>query len=272
MALGLKKAREVVEEIKNSVHVGKFAKNFYGFISLNNGAGAKTVAVNTAIELAKDYKVCLVDCNLFQPGLCHTLNNQINKEDSLSRYLNSSVEKEKVFKTVSGVQNMWMVSASPLDSPLDFIRVDEDTYKSLLDYIKESFDYVIAYMPYHPLSEMFAFTLDYLDRGYIVWDDQVDCGTKTAFLLQYVNDTSKKANEINNVILNKLPKKRDYSVSLIKNVECNLIATFPFNGNIPLAKNEGKIFNAKNMGDKDYLDNMKLLIDDIKNGQKYLGL
>jgi len=272
MALGIiSKAKEKVEEMKKDIHIGKFAKNFYGFISLNNGAGTKTIAVNTAIELAKEYKVCLLDCNFFQPGICHTLNSQVYEDDSISKYLNSSVEKEKVFKPITGFQNIWLVGASPLDFPLNFDKINEGTYKELLNYIKESFDYVIAYMPYHPLAESFIYTLEYVDKGYIVWDDQVDCGTKTKFLLDYVNVISKKANCINNVILNKLPK-RDYSVNLVKNVECNLVVTFPFNNNIPLSKNEGKVFNAKNIGDKSYVDNTKLLMNDIKSGQRNLVL
>lgn len=264
----LNKVKETIEIIKSEAYVETFNRNLFTFVGLNNGSGAKTLAVNVAVELAKDNKVCLLDANLFQPGLCHVLDSPVGKESSISRYLNYSTEKDQIKIPIKNVANLWLISASPSDDPIEYSEVMQDVYVDLMKHLKEAFDFVIVYVPYHPFSETFVYTLDFIDKGYFVWDEQIDCGSKTKMILDYTNTISKKANVINNVILNKL-SDREYPYDLVKNMECELVAEFPYSKNILLSKNEGRIYNSRTTGEKAFTKGLEKLVADLERSRKF---
>lgn len=254
-----------LDEIQQGDIVG-FDKRCYGFISLNNGAGTKTVATNVAIELSKKYSVCIVDFNIFQPGVWVLLNTPVKSETSLVRYFASNMELKDGFLAVDGVKNLRFLSTSPLDPPMLMGDVRKEDIDNLLDYVKEAFDYVIIYMNYNPFAEWFVYSLFHLDKGYFVWDEQVDCALKTKVVLDFVHKVSGKANNINNIILNKATR-RAYDYKRIDQIESNFISELPFVVDIINAKNLGKIYMKSDGVDKRYSAGIKVIVSDIEEGQ-----
>lgn len=260
---GLKKTLDRIQE-GNLKDV--FDRNFYGFISLNRGCGVKTVACQVAYELSRSYRVCVIDCDLLMPGMGVLFNTPVTEDMSVMRYFNSNKEIADTFIEVKGVRNLWLISASPLDDPVEVAGISEESFNELFRYIKDTFDYVIASIPYFPFGEWFVCTLPFIDRGYFVWDEQVDNALNTKGVLRYINKISDKANSVNNIILNKRTSMA-YPYNKIEEAECTLVTEIPFSFDVMRAKNEGRIYVAKG-ADEGYMDGINVLIRDIKSGQE----
>lgn len=245
----------------------EFDRSTYGFISLNNGAGATTTAINTALELSKKYRVCILDCNFTQPSVGVTLSTPILQEKSILNYFNSSAEISDCVNDVKNNKNLWVVSTSPVDHPRDMAEIDEQLLRELLIYLEKSFQYLILDLSYDPFAEWFVFALEYADRGYFIWDEQIDNALKTKVALDYVHQLTNKANNINNVIINKRTRYT-FPYPKIEEIQCNLIAEIPYLHDLVILKNEGKVYSGK---DKRYNKSLEELIQDIENGQDLGG-
>lgn len=256
---------DMVSNIRKEVDASDYTGSCFGFISLNNGAGVKTTAVNVAIELSKKYRVCILDCNFIQPGAWVLLDTPIKEEKSLTKFLVSKQEIADCFIPVEGLKNIWLISTDPLDSPILLGSISKETIDEMMDYLKRAFDYIIMPMTYNPYAEWFVYILYHLDKGYFVWDDQVDCALKTKVVLDYVHRISSKASQINNVILNKLFKGA-YDYELIAKVECDYITELPYVREIPLDKNTGKIYMKRSSINKKYKEGIEAIAEDIQSG------
>lgn len=263
---GLQSIKKSLEDIQDKGLVDDFDNSFYAFISLNKGSGAKTTATHIAYELSKRYRVCLLDCNLLQPGTGVLLNTPVTKDMSVMGYFNSNKEIIDVFIEPEGMENLWLISASPVDNPLGIATISEESYDQLVDYVKRTFDYVIAYVPYFPLGEWFVNTLKFIDKGYFVWDEQIDNVINTKVVLDYINKISDRANCVNNIILNKKTEMA-YPYFKIEEIGCDLVVELPFIEDILMAKNEGRLYVKSSGVDKGYRDGLGVIIKDIKSGQ-----
>lgn len=246
---------EVLEDIQS---------NMYAFISLNNGTGAKTVATQIAVEMSKENKrVGLIDMNFIQPGLSFMVNETVTKDKSILQYFNAGADIKDCIIPVKERKNMWLVSTSPLDIPLDMAEINHEMLSEMLDYFETSFDYVIMYMSYLPLAEWFVYTLEHIDKGYIIWDEQLDNILKTKAMIDFVHQISYKANSINNIVLNKTSDEA-YNFNAIDEIQCNFIGELPYIKEIQLLKNEGKLYLDKKMNvDKKYRDGVEKIIKDM---------
>lgn len=255
--------------IKRQVEVEEFDRSVYGFISLNNGAGATTVAVNTAVELSKKYRVCILDCDFLQPNVGINLSTPVLPDKSILNHLNSSGDLKDCILDVKNNKNLWLVSTSPVDFPGAMAsEIGEKEFADLINYLKKSFQYLILNMSYEPISEWFVYSVANLDKGYFVWDEQIDNKIKTEVAIDYVNQVTKKAQSINNVIIN---KRTNYTFpySKVEEAQCNLIAEIPYLHDIFIMKNEGKIFKSNQ--DKRYAKSIKEIVKDIEKEQNMGG-
>lgn len=268
--------RSFVDRIKETFETAKkeaeraaeeFDRTTYGIISVNNGAGSTTTAVNIALELSKKYRVCILDCNFPQPSVGITLSNPVVPEKSIMNYFNSSAEISDCVMDVKNKKNLWMVSTSPVDHPRDMADLDEELLRDLIKYLQKSFQYLILDLNYNPFAEWFVYALDYVDKAYFVWDEQIDNVIKTKAVLDYVHQISNKANNINNVILNKRTKFT-FPYEKITEIECNLIAEIPYLHDLVVMKNEGKVYVGS---DKRYNKSIGEIVEDIEDGQDMGG-
>lgn len=264
MALGIGKLKSKFEAIRDESNVAQIDNNCFGFISLNKGGGSKTVASAVALELSKKYRVCVVDCNFVQPGMGVLLETPIRTSMSVMNYFTSSAEIPDCIHPVKNQKNMWIVSTSPVDSPQPMADLRRDRFKELIEYLKKSFDLLIFNISYNPFAEWFILPLGYLDKGYIVWDEQTDNIVMTEAMISYVHQTTDSANIINNIIIN---KKTRYPIQYeaIKRIECELMTEIPFDGNIMLAKNEGKILLDNKNIDKRFFKEISKISKDIES-------
>ena len=265
---GLKEVvSDTVDVLYDETILGDFDKNCFGFISLNNGAGAKTVATNVAIELSNKYRVCLVDLNLYQPGVWVLLNTPVKENNSLVRYFSSNLDIDGTFLNVKGLKNLRLISASPLDSPMVIDNVYKENLDSYINNLKGIYDYVILSMNYNPFAEWFVYPLFHLNEGYFIWDEQVDCVLKTKVVLDFIHKISDRANNVNNVIINKAENVA-YDYSRIDQIECNFISELPFEYDIFNFKNKGQIYMKSGSVSKKYQTGINNIVLKIEEGQR----
>lgn len=234
--------------------------NVIGFISLRNGAGAATVLSNVAYLLAEDNsRTCIVDLSFFMPNLYTFYNKKITKDKSFINYFNSGRPIPEVLNQIN--DNLWLISMSFATKPYESGFIDEHSIKNAIKELKKTFDFVLLYMPYEPLQEFFIDALALVDRGYIVWDEQIDCAPKTNQMIDWVYKMSSStvANKINNIILNKRTE-RGYPEEVISKIQCDLITELPFDKEIPETKNNGTVYFEAGTPKKAYQEGIIKLI------------
>ncbi len=99
--------------------------------------GKTTVALMLAMELSKDYKVLLVDCDFYKPRL-HKYFNCMNRFGVLNAYL-GEVELNKVLLN-SDNENLKFITSG---KGLKVKDIKGKAVASMLDSLSESFDFVI---------------------------------------------------------------------------------------------------------------------------------
>lgn len=255
----LNKIQEINVETENEY----IRFNVFSFMSLNNGTGAKTVASQIAYLLeSKNTKVCLLDGDIIHPYLGYNLNTIIEKETSLLQYTNYGKEINEVYNKVKGVDNLWIVSASLKDKVVEKGNVGKQEWENLIKTLKETFDFVVILLNYNPFAEWFIYSLPYIDKGFIVVDEQLESIFRTKYFIEFVNSISARANSLNNIIINKCTNN-PFEPDRYKDIKCNVISELPFINDIVLAKNEGKIYIKSGKVSNDYLDGMKNIITEI---------
>lgn len=237
--------------------------NTFSFTSLNNGAGAKTVASQIAYLLASENeRVCLIDCDLISPCLGYMMNTIIGRDESVIGYTNFDKELNEVLIKVKGINNLWLISASPADRLVDVGRVNKKHWNNLIKNVKSIFDFVIINLNYNPFAEWFVHTLPFIDKGFIVVDEQIETILKTKYFLSFVHSISNKAGALNNIIVNKCTDN-PFEISKYKDIECNIICELPFKKEIMVSKNEGKIYLKSSGASNEYIDGVKEIVREI---------
>ena len=236
----------------------------YMFVSLNNGAGCKTIASQVALALAQGEKdiVGIFDGDFFMPVMSSVMNTTIGKEDSILNYFNAGKEINECIIESKEAKNIKLVSASPVDKPVELLNVDREMVEDLYDYLKKTFDYFIICIPYLPLCEWFVYGLSYVDKGYLVWDEQPTNAVKTRIVLDFVNSVSDKANSINNIIINKRTKY-GFPYEEIDKIECNYITEFPFVEELDRLRKEGKQYVKQSAIDNNFKEGLNELMENM---------
>jgi len=254
---------EAVHNIKSQVSVEKLKNSAISFISLNNGAGAKTILSNIAVQLNSKYRICLFDANFYQPSLASLFGEVVTKEKSILNYFNLGKELQGCINEVKGQKNMWVVSTSPVDSPIDMASLDSTKVTGLAQFLKDNFDYLLIYMSYNPFAEWFLDVLPVVDKGYIIWDEHPENVIKTKTMLKFIHQTSNKATVVNNIIIN---KRTDiaYPYTVIDELQCYFISELPFNIDIMKLASEGKIYMTTKRIDKNYESGIKTIIENLQ--------
>jgi MinD-like ATPase involved in chromosome partitioning or flagellar assembly len=246
-----------------------FCSNF-GFISLLNGAGTTTLAVNTASLLSREgKKVLLLDAHFHQPNVFHFFNGlSVPEEKSVSMYFANKVTEKELNIKVPGHDNLWLISASPLDRVDKIMHADENNLARLMEYVSSTFDFVIADIPYLPFASWFLDIVEHMDKSVIVWDEQIDCGYKTMQLINFLDEHSDCVNMVKNIVVNK-KTKRAYEFDKIKSqYNCNFVCAIPYIEDMGELKSNGELILDSDKMTRQFSKEFSAMIDYLLSNHK----
>lgn len=226
----LKRTKQIIEhDIERLLKDLYFCSNF-GFISLLNGAGTSTLAANTASLLSRQgKKVLLLDGHFHQPNLFHFFHGMtVPEEKSVAMYFANKISEQDLNQKVPGHEHLWLISASPNDRVDKILHANENNLERLMEYVSNTFDFVIADIPYIPYVSWFIEIVEHMDKSVVVWDEQIDCGYKTMQLIDFLDEHSDCVNMMKNIVVNK-KTKRAYEFDKIKSqYNCNYVCALPY--------------------------------------------
>nr|WP_243735260.1 AAA family ATPase [Paenibacillus turpanensis] len=246
-----------------------FCSNF-GFISLLNGAGASTLAVNTASLLSRQgKKVLLLDANFHQPNLFHFFNGMsVPDEKSVSMYFANKITEKDLNLKVPGHENLWLISASPTDRVDKIMHANEENISRLMEYVSNTFDFVIADIPYLPFASWFLDIIEHMDKSVVVWDEQIDCGYKTMQLIDFLDEHSDCVNMMKNIVVNK-KTKRAYEFDKIKSqYNCNFVCSIPYIEEMSELKSNGELILDSGKMTREFNNEFFTMIDYLLSNHK----
>ncbi|MEO2202452.1 AAA family ATPase [Paenibacillus pabuli] len=243
-----------------------YSHSNFGVIGLNNGAGASTTAVSLAISLARqNKKVLLLDADIFQPSLYFFFSGLvIPSEKSFIRYLAKETKETDISIKVPGYDNLWLTTVSPQDQLENLLSANVEQYRLMLKYIVDTFDFVIARVPYQPYSTLFYETVQAMDRSFMVWDEQNDSAIKAQSVVNHFRNFSANAGHMNRVVINKRTKS-PFDYDKIDELNCKLLAEIPLQKVAPKAKDSGENLLAYSGVSREYLAAIKQLSDNLLN-------
>lgn len=214
----------------------------FGFIGLNNGSGATTLAVNYAALLASEgAKTVLLDGNLMQPNcFYHFKKFEMDPDKSLSRYFKDQITLKDLNQPVPGHNNLFLISAHPTDNPV-FLMHEPEHIITLMDSLLETFDYVVADLPYLPHHAIFIYTIQRLDKGLTVWNEGLDCGYLGAQVIEYINMHSNRGSSMNNIVINQYEGSPFDPAKIRSEFKANFVTTIPFISEMRSLKNSGEL-------------------------------
>lgn len=170
--------RELLEAIQQRIYKepakpNKVEGKIITFSSAKSGDGATTLAISTAISLAKysEQKIGLLDLNLWSPEIADQLS--LSKEkglpviqaDSASQTLDSFV-LEKACETLKHLDNLYILSGINRREWADKITLDEIDF--LLETARQTFDVVVVDVHTFPNNAATIQSMKKADDRYIV--------------------------------------------------------------------------------------------------------
>ncbi|WP_426450868.1 tyrosine-protein kinase family protein [Paenibacillus sp. S-38] len=268
----LNRTKKIIEYNVEKIQSESYFCSNFGFVSLLNGAGTSTLAANTASLLSKqEKKVLLLDANFHQPNLFYFFDGlEVPESQSLSMYFANKIEEKELNIRVPGHENLWLISTSPKDRVDKILQANEDNLGRLMEYVSETFDFVIADIPYLPMSEWFIEILERMDKSIIVWDEQNDCGYKTLQMLEFLDSHSDCVNMVKNVVVNKRTKRAYELDKIKKEFNCNYVCSVPYIDDMDELKAAGElIINSGKMSrayGKEFYHMVDYLLSNHKTG------
>lgn len=234
------------------------------FISNKGGVGKTTLAVNTAVELARRFpeRVLLIDCSL-QMGVCApTLHLR-----PASSIVDAARERQRLDETL--LRQLAVPHESGLDllaAPSDAIEateVSEDTLVRLLAIARRAYDFVIV--DTFPMFDRFVMSvLDVSDRTFIVTDNLVPTVLGVAQLLKVLDNLGYPAQRqalVANRVVNILGSLGEADIE--RRLGRELAHVVPFDKRVITAANIGRPFVLSKGWFAKAQRRMKALADEI---------
>lgn len=244
--------KEVVIENENSF----IFDNSIGFLGVKGGVGTSSLLANVALDVAsKGKSVCIMDADVFKPSIIRMFDcaSELEEEQGLQTVLkdDSCDIRDNLIKTK--YDNVYILSRSLNDKIEDFLDFEEKDFKRVIDELKSVFDIVLIDIPLNFCLEFCIYPLKFVDRGFMVWEDNIECFQNTfdiKFFLKYAADID--TGKISNIIINKrrLSGLMDasakgligvpFNTENISELKCRLFSEVPFIGEIQNYINEGR--------------------------------
>ncbi len=141
---------EAVDRIVTSIRSEMSAEGYKTLMvgSIKENDGKSTVTANIALNLARrGKKVVLVDCDMRHPSLAKIFDATVDPKEQFSEYLLGKCELDQVLKQME-------VQAHPMDCiwqkkavAKPYRLLGSERFISLIDQLKEQFDYVVMDTP-----------------------------------------------------------------------------------------------------------------------------
>ncbi len=213
------------------------------FISNKGGVGKTTLAVNTAVELARRYpeRVLLIDCSL-QTGVC-ACTLHLRPSSSL---VDAARERQRLDETL--LRQLAVPHESGLDllaAPADAIEateVTEETLVRLLAIARRAYDFIVV--DTFPMFDRFVMSvLDVSDHTYIVTDNLVPTVLGIAQLLKVLDNLGYPA-ERQSLVANRVVKILGSlgEADIERRLGRDLAHVIPFDKRVITAANIGRPF------------------------------
>lgn len=230
----------------------KILENIIGFISTGDSTDISLMISNLGILLSqKGFSTCILDAKVFYPNIYKLLDCKPNPR---GRGLLKSVRSDRVdlrdeiIKT--RYDNLYILSASPLDAMEDFFDTGESEVERVINTLKDMFDLVLIDIPNLPPLEFCYTSMKSSNLGFVVWSERIDCPQNTSRLFQFMSSIGIGIARFANVVMTNRTGC-NYDEEIINDMNLRLMAEFPFIPAVVDCSFEGKAYLAESV----FMDN-----------------
>lgn len=256
----------ISEQINNELDLITY--NSIGFIGLEDGCNVPELIQNVATSFKKDKTVCILDLEDNYPKITKIFGVKYDSTDKglLKVLLNDKTDVRDHFLQTA-YKNISLLTFSEL-LPIRDMETHglEDTIRkirALIEDLKDRFDIVLVNIPNHPFSEYMYAGIVSVDKGFMVFNQQVEWVENYFRLNQIVHSMVigiGGLGSFKNVICNNyLGIADDFEV--VSKLKMNLVAVLPHLREVIEYSSEGKSYigDASEL-DRTYVENMQKII------------
>jgi len=262
-----KRVEEIEDSYERKVNEEFIIDNACGFIGAKGGVGTSNILINTALEVVKKGKtVCIVDFDVFYPSICRGLDVDMPKKGrGLLRLLTGEAPDNRNEFVKTKINDLFVVSRSEDDNFEDFFDFDDKEIKRTINMLKSVFDIVLIDIPNSPPLAFCYSAVANMDKGFIIWDDSIDCLQNTIDLMHFMLNIGINSGKMNRVILNKRTDT-PYPYESVKATDCELVSEIPYIRDFQTYVNRGEPYiEYGTTVDKRFIENINVLVSLILN-------